>query len=277
MANLYQDANCRGAWLFDDDLTDESGEGNTLTANGTPGYSTDRPTGFTSGKSIELDRGTPDYLTRAYADLSANFPGKADKQDWAYAFWGYWDSISSAAQAPFSKYYGSFYFGPSSTGVITLWQRDSGGTVGSTTLDTLSGATWYHIVCSMNGDGTDTVYTVWISTEAAFGNVRNGTGGTFSGCGDVRNHDVAFCLGQRNTDLPMGGHIYQPIIFDRTLSAAEAEELYTYGFDYAGVGGSAVPLIMQKRRQAARRRRSGLFAIQMPGWIRRKSGLLVKA
>lgn len=64
-----------------------------------------------------------------------------------------------------------------------------------------------------------------------------------------------------------GAICYDNIIFDN------ADWVYT-----PSGGGSAVPIIMQQgKKQQARRRASSLFWIQMPGWIQRQSGLLVRA
>jgi hypothetical protein len=80
------DANCQGAWLFADDLTDESGEGNTLTPTGDPAYSATYPSGYSTGKSRDYD-GAGDYDSRATGSLSANFPGKAQKTEMSLCLW----------------------------------------------------------------------------------------------------------------------------------------------------------------------------------------------
>ena len=77
----YDDDNCQGAWLFDDDLTDESGEGNTLTDQGTITYSATVPNSIPDGKSTVYD-GSSDYVDRPSDNgsvLSAHFPGMEQK------------------------------------------------------------------------------------------------------------------------------------------------------------------------------------------------------
>lgn len=223
------DTNCRGAWLFADDLTDASGEGNTLTDNGSIAYSTDRPSGFSTGKSADFD-GSTDYLTRTHTGLSTNFPGKSSKQDWAYAMWFKIDNLPGIDAWIFNKT-ASYKLWLASVDYLQHYQKDSGATTGTAEVyDGVGETTWYHIVISCNGDGTNTVVTMWLSV-GTFGSLINGSTDTLTGVGDVEASSLEnFGIGAKaNGSAKMDGQIYQPIIFDRTLSPSEAQDLYDTG------------------------------------------------
>lgn len=253
--NYCNDANCQGAWLFDDDLTDESGEGNTLTDNGSIAYSTTRPNSLTSGKSAQFD-GSSDYLTRAHNDLSASFPGKGANQDWAYCLWIYTD-ITNASQYWFNKgnsFWG--YFNDSSPDTLKIGQYDNGWDADETDiLSSPSATTWYHVAVSINGDGTNTGITYWISTSGgSFGDTANGTTDTWANVAelmDASGDTSAFCIGgQSGGSDKWDGYIYQPIIFNRTITSTEASNMYSDGIDGSdGAAASVVPIILTLRRR----------------------------
>jgi hypothetical protein len=242
MATDYtSDANCQGAWLFNDDLTDESGEGNTLTANDASDYTTDRPSGHSTGKSLHSD-GSNDYWYRANADLSANFPGKVQKEDFSISVWIKHDDNQSANEAIMSiNVYGTWAFNMwwvSGWDNVNVRIYDSDGHDDINTIDDITDKLgWRHYVLSF--DGSATTLTYWITEDGeAFGNVADGLTAEFTNVDNVRADQVTnpFCIASEDGDWIFDGYIYQPAIFDRTLSAVEAEEIYTYGINGAEGG-----------------------------------------
>lgn len=278
-------ASCMGAWLFDigdsSPWDDESGEGNELIESASaPTPSTDRPsihTGDNGARSMDFDDANSQRLYCAHADLSNGFPGKSSGlQDWMYAFWYKPDDLGDEAQAIMGKY-DSWRINLDGVGGwppddLYFYHYDSGWTAqGKYLTIAASVETWYHIVLSFNGDGTNTVCTAWVSTESSFGDVVDANEQTMSGVGDLNSSQAtAFEVGSHNSALYFDGHIYQPIIFNDDLLAianalgktgtdaekmsAVAEEIYTYGIDgvSAGAAGSSiVPMIAyyQRRRR----------------------------
>lgn len=222
------DANCQGAWLFADNLNDESGEGNTLTDGGSISYTTDRPTGFTTGKSIDCD-GSTDQLYRLNADLSTNFPSKASKTNFSIAMWVLHD-VSSADI--WIEGYNSFRMQAESDDDIPAWIRDSDydeATAYMTTDPTdLETGTWYHI-CFVFTGGTNSG-KVWVSTTS-FGNIEDEKSLTFTiidNCRASGSENFSICSNY-NGSAVWDGHIYQPIIFDDALSESECQDIYTDG------------------------------------------------
>jgi len=223
--------NCRGAWLFDDDLTDESGEGNTLTEAGDPAYSTTRPSGFTTGKSRDYD-GTGDYDTRATGDLSINFPGSSktgNPGSWTNMTVCFWVNRNQQNRT-------DGIIGKCNTWYIKAgWKTDNyneadfnvrdsdGNEAGAIFADPLADDTWAHFCIVFQGGSTK--YTVY----------ENGDDGTDKTLTDidnvVSNNWNSFYIGyDRNSgNNPMDGFIYQPIVFDTALSKEQCQEIYNYG------------------------------------------------
>jgi len=228
------DANCQGAWLFAGNLTDSSGEGNTLTDGSGDGltYVNDYPSGFTTGKSIHLD-GTADYLTRTDGDLSANFPGKNgyNAEDFAYCVWAKKDDNSGGSEE--LSYKGSpeeIFFGFSGSWGVLRWVLSDGGPITWNDIYTSTDNTsWTHYCFSFDGDGTDGVGTVWAS-QSVFGDVVNGTTNNYAGMRYLLGNASAFCIGSNATPGNyFDGNIYQPIKFNKKLTAAEATAIFTTG------------------------------------------------
>lgn len=234
------DASCQGAWLFNDNITDESGEGNTLTMVSEPGYTTTRPSGFSTGKSIHFDGGD-DYLYRTDANLSANFPGKngsGHEQYFACCCWFYKDDSGSADEFLLYKIWRFFFDEMFPNDDLKIGIMDDDYEYDQpVAYANVSASQWYHVCFSFagaggSGDGTG---TYWISTDTgSFGDVRNGTTETFTSIDNViagyATHN--FSIGARDDGSVaefFDGYIYQPIVFTREISGAEALEIYTYG------------------------------------------------
>lgn len=224
------DANCQGAWLFADNLNDSSGEGNTLEAGDASTYTTDRPTGYTTGKSMDLD-GTDDYFYVQSGNLSANFPGKAQKTDFSFGLWFYHDAADT--DDGLIRMTGAL-------NVVWDWIVDGNDDFGIYVKDSDAHSdwanphsgymqnTWTHVVFSF--DGSEHTGTVWLS-QGTFGSLINGTGYTYGSDPNWVDNIAAIAvdLWLGRGDAYFEGHLFQPIFFDRTLSAAEAEEIYDSG------------------------------------------------
>lgn len=229
--NYTDDPNCQGAWLFDDDLTDESGEGNTLTDGGTVSYTTDRPSGFTTGKSIDGD-GSTDFLYIDTGDQSANFLGKAYTADAAFCAWIYHDN-SGGQDKIFDVSREKFRGAVTSVDEFNVEVTDADSSANSDIATSHTSAAWEHVCFSY--DGSDAELTVWVSLDTgSFGDRADGVTTAFTGVDGIKDADLRFSIGASADATPANffdGHIYQPIIFDRELldDGSEAEEMYNYG------------------------------------------------
>ncbi len=235
--NYTNDANCQGAWNFvGGSLSDLSGEGNTLTNIGTTTFSNaSLPSGYSTGQ-YAIFNGTSQYLTRTDADLSANFPGKAQKTDFTIAMWAYETDAPAGDEGWMSE--GIYDCFELTTGYSGGWGKlylsvtDSDNQYAESVLRAISATTWIHIVYVFTGGTTSVKY--WISTTS-FGSVLSAQVDTLTNVNNIRDsfNNRGFFIGtglyNGTTYRYFHGHIYQPIIFDRALSAAEAEEIYTYG------------------------------------------------
>ena len=231
------DANCQGAWLFADGLTDASGEGNTLTDGADIVYSTTRPTQYSTpqGKSADFESGDSDKLTRADADVSAQFPGQAQKTDFSVAFWIKFESTAATMGIIGKGLVGGWgianlYVDPSFRIRTHIFDgtHDAYGTF--IVSDTTS---WHHVVLAFHGGSTHA--HIYVSSD----------GGTF---GDEGKHDdddgtplvitnVDYVVANA-VDLELGtysggnyfdGLLYQPIVFDDLLTEEEAQSIYENG------------------------------------------------
>jgi len=224
------DANCQGAWLFADNLNDSSGEGNTLSvASGSPAYSTTRPDGYSTGKSMLFTVEDSDALSRANADLSANFPGKASKADFAVSFWIYLNSRDYGTAGILQLEAGSEGWGIQERwGAWGVRIEDTGNNGQHSSIGTTATGDWYHVVVSF--DGSDNEVTMWTSTDGgSFGDTINGGTTDFGSVANSGESPEDFLIGYKSTLNYLDGYLYQPVVFDKELNATEAEELYTTG------------------------------------------------
>lgn len=254
----YDDDNCRGAWLFDDDLTDESACENDLTASGTwaEGYSTTRPSQASSygtqGKSIHLDNANNDTAYRTEANLCADFPGKAAKEDFSGAVWFKRDDANE-------NYF--YLMDKDESWVIGGWWVTNGDNLNmriedadtevTKTLMDINDTDWHHVVFSF--DGSAETLTVWVSTSS-FGDELDEATYTYTNVGGTRapEWDKPFRIGSGGSGGAeyLDGYIYQPIVFDRTLDATAAENLYDNGIMGPAAGGSSiVPMVSYYNRR----------------------------
>jgi len=224
------DANCQAAWLFEDDATDSSGEGNTLTLNGDPAYSATVPAAYSS-KSMYFD-GTGDYASIADAALSASFCGKngVTCEDITVVFWLKADTLQANRQV---------------MGKATCWEFDltwdenlhieyfDGTDSSNPQLTATIGFDWYHVVVSFDGSATQT--TTWIS-QATFGDVENGTQDTLTNVGFVagnENFNFEMMAFKGGTEIAPG-YLDEVAVFNRTMNAIEAEGIFDCGLEGSG-------------------------------------------
>jgi hypothetical protein len=239
--------NCRGAWLFADNLNDSSGEGNNLTAGDASSYSTDRPNSLTTGKSMDLD-GSNDYfyVPEATLDTNGNFPGAAtSEEDFSFCIWVKRDTIGSGTyddifeiyayrDAGWQGFWIQFTYGdswddPECKVCDTDEQCDN-----KWPTDTLNNNNWHHICFSF--DGSATQGTWYIDNGSAQTD-------TYTNINNVGDAEQDFNIG--GTGDYIDGHIYQPIIFDATFETIRTEmgdssvadmidNIYNHGIDGNG-------------------------------------------
>ena len=235
--NFTADANCRGAWLFNDNLNDASATGSNLSAVSAPGYSAaSLPTGYTTGKALVVDGNDGAY--RAFDDLNANFPGKGAKQSLTLSTWFYHSSAQSYDTLfAMDSSVRLAWWGGGNALVLLLSDADTSDVTATIASDYIDGV-WTNIVVSF--DGSTSKATVWIS-QATFGSVVNGTQFTFSNVTGIRQDPggYPFQIGVAGwvNDSFFNGSIYQPAVFDRALSVGEATSIYANGI--TGADGSA--------------------------------------
>ena len=235
------DANCQAAYLFasGSTTTDSSGEGNTLTNTGTTTFSSaDLPSGFSTGQAAVFN-GSSQSLSRTFANMSANFPGKATKTNFAYSLWIKHDDAASGTEGVtgigdswkqvwdwISAGYDDFGLNITDTDPTNAWN-----VLAANNLIT----NWYHVVVSFAGADPTGTATVWISTDSgSFGDTVNATTFNFTNVKEAAASatEYPFCIGAELLCASSwyDGKIYQPIVFDRVITnAAEAQELYDTG------------------------------------------------
>ena len=235
--DFTDNANCQAAYLFNDDLTDESGEGNTLTDGVSIVYSTTRPTQYSTpqGKSADFEAGDSDYLSRADADVSANFPGQATKTDFSVSFWVKYESLSCNYGIIGKKLTDSW-------GIANLWNVNRcsmrmyiyDGTDGVyVTLQENDDTDWHHVVVAFHG-GSNHIHLYMSSDGGTFGDEQlhddvAGTPIVLTNVDSAWANANDFTIGAYSGGNFLDGLIYQPIVFDDLLTAAEAQSIYENG------------------------------------------------
>ena len=174
--------------------------------------------------------GTDDELYRTNANLNADFPAKAATVDFAWSMW-----IKVVNPVTYNSFMGKggAFSGviDYATDIIGLGVTDSEATALALYPDVNDTMiTWTHIVFSFAGADPTGTGTLWVS-QGSFGSLANATSLIFTNVKDAYDSESqAFHLGAGGYGGGnYEGYIYQPIIFDRTLDAGEAEELYDNG------------------------------------------------
>jgi hypothetical protein len=246
------DPDCLAAYLFADDLTDESGEGHTLTDGSGDGvnyqavYPSPNNVAMTTGKSILFD-GTNDCVNIASSSIGdIGFPGENTTgvvEDFSVAFWAKKTNDSGAEESMMAHAFDwhVYFTGPGD--VLKMHVREESGAdedYYTAAHDTSGDTDWYHYVVVWEGG---VGWTVWVSSDGAgssFGDTLNGVTDAAADVADVyeneSNGSPGFNIGCYKNDEtgPFDGYIYQPILFKRVINATEAEEIYTNGIDGGG-------------------------------------------
>jgi len=228
--NYTSDANCRGTWLFVDNLNDTSADANHLTQTGTVAYSTTVPTGYgaSTAKSLSLD-GSTNYANRTHANLSTNFPGKkASCTAAAGAVWFKAAVDPNAHTGIISKGWGGegWEVRTNYSADWQWWIRIVDNTFSDNVayFFTATDTNWHHIAWSFSATGN---LTTWIDGGAGV-NTSAATVDQICSGGTTSN----LVIGAGNTGAnKFNGLIFEPIVFDRTISDAEAAEIYGFGID----------------------------------------------
>lgn len=147
--------------------------------------------------------------------------------DYSYSLWFYLDDIASnqgiLSQLPSSSFADDTVYLARLTTTAYSWTSDPDGYTEITAADGLtdfSAGQWYHLVYSHDADGTDYVYLNGAEDASSAE-----TAGSYSASSPTFN------LGRRAgyADSYMDGRIDDVAIWTRTLSLAEAQELYNSG------------------------------------------------
>ena len=226
---LITDANLQGYWKFEENLTDSSGNGHTLTPNGTPTYQNDgkydyvnflqRYTQVTQGyyalisDGMNVDGGDitmcvwfRDFTTRTGTD--SGIIGQAN--------------ITSHTRYAISR---------DSAGTGLIFYRGGiggGGTEGKITLTWatyISTTTWAHL--SLTYDGTNVKAYVngnYINQAAASGD-GSGCGGSATGFGVGITSGWDGWTGPKYCAM---GHYDEAVVFNRALTAEEISSIYNF-------------------------------------------------
>lgn len=243
---------CHGAWLFGDDLNDNSGSNsaangvNDLSAGGTPTYETARPNSLTTGKSLLLAVASSEYVYRATSGLSTGFPGHDASDDISYSIWLKLTANHAAdgTLMGIGLNWRSRIDTPGDHLDMSIKDSANDEHYWFDIVDWTNDTDWHHICFQF--DGSATQGQLWVS-DSSFGSEINGTTETYTNVNNVKTtSSVPFNIGAYNSASNyFGGYVYQPIVFDATLdaiatdegkanAAAVCEEMYDYGIDGGG-------------------------------------------
>jgi len=233
------DANCMGAWYLNSsgDETDRSGEGNTLTEQtaGDIPTSVTVPSGF-SGTSRDFENGDNEGLLDedgSTLDISGN-------QDMSIVAWIKLESTTTGgivvkytsvgSQRQYQMAYRSDndalcgYI--SSNG--TAYSKAIGGT------NTVDDTNWHHVAMVFDYDVGGSTITLYVDGSED----TNGTDNPKSHTGGINDSTADVCIGCSASSTmsvistsTFDGLIDEVAIFNRKLSAAEVNEIYTDGID----------------------------------------------
>ncbi len=206
---LYQDANLQGYWRFEDNYTDESGNGYTLTPSGSPTFVTDL-----FGKGVDLEAGSSQYAAISLASA----PNLNTTGDFTWTCLFTPESIG-AAQALMGNVNSSvdqgIRLGVTAAGKLDLRSFKSGDDQSVTHTTTLVAGTRYRLTAKRVASGN--AITLYVGTTKVTG--------TFSR--DVVSSSGDFAIGRLGN---FSGEYADGIeddaaVFDRALSDAEIENL----------------------------------------------------
>lgn len=230
VTNFALDASAESIYMGRDNLEDETANNNDLTNNGTITFSTTRPSGFTTGKSISLN-GTDQYASILHGDLEAGHPLKPTNvtEDITTVMWIYRDT-STNVDTLFDLA-NKWKCTVDATGDIILRIVDSSP---NTVSNDIGGAVdqtdgqWEHYIIEL--DGSTSTVTLTLSTETAFANTGNHIETVFTSIDDVAYDSEPHAYGSDKDNADhFDGLIYQWGTFSRKLTVAEKEAIYTYG------------------------------------------------
>ena len=233
-ANAFDktDATLKGLWYFEEDLTDETTNGNNLSASGTLSYAASSPNPATTNDSqaysVFMEAANHEHAESDSADLDPN-------DDMSVGCWFYPNNIT-AEMALFSKnsttseLYGwrLYLEGNDANDPTTLRYSLDGTSTTTYTVNSLyAETTWIHLVVVFDGSGENNVRLYKNGSEV--------TGGNFPGAntGTVYNPDIPFMIGDWDgSNFELDGYADECFYFQgKALSDAEVLQIYTYGFE----------------------------------------------
>jgi len=233
--DFTQDGNCVGAWYMNGDggtdeiETDRSGNGYTLAESSGDELAvvTNRPPGY-AGTSRKFDSSASDHLvltspTGAITNMTSAVTAAA------------WVNLDTSAGTStiMSKWAGSpnnsFVFQITSGNTLRCYISSNGSAAElvSGSASTIADDTWHHVAMTFDATGQEFIFYIDGSpdqTNATTATELDANAGAFK----IGLHSAA-------TDQ-IDGWLDEEIVFDRILSAAEINDLYTDGTDGSNGG-----------------------------------------
>jgi len=226
--DLYSDANLQGYWRLEADGTDSSGNGNTLTASGSPTHATGK-----FGNGVDLEASSSQY----YAIADGSQTGLDVTGDFTISTWIKRESIGSfqaiVTKDDISDRQIEFYLDSNNKVVIAYEDTVAGRTTLTTTNALTTTGVWFHVVARVDiSTGVPEVFvdgTKWTGVTSG-----GGTTAIVSGAAD-------FMIGARDNaggiDLFFDGMIDDVAIWDRALTDEEVVSLYGVRAAVLVIGG----------------------------------------
>lgn len=222
LGDFSADANCVGAWSFENNLNDSSGDSQTLTNNvGTISYDTDDLIKWGSYSAYFND---DRQLTRTNANLSASFPGKNGYTPTALSVvcW-----IKPAQVGVIQQIAGVVDFTAcwsldllaDNTIEFKLW-NDSQAATSKVSTTTVSSGSEYHVAATWDGS----YMRLYVN------GIAEGSPVAHTGIEDDELGGTPFVVGYVfNTTYAYAGYIDELAVFNDCLSADEIASIYAHG------------------------------------------------
>jgi hypothetical protein len=240
------DASCQAWWRCEDGAlgTDSSGKGNTLTETDVASSAACQ-----EGSASCDFSGTNDEMSRADADLTANFPFKngTTNKTVTVCFWFIADALpgSGSYRGLWGKYITTTgkrsinigIKGKSSTQVIVFTLAPDPAVAGTEKEhgSDLATGTWYHVGVTYDNSGRSYRIRIWDDTAGAI--LGSDATGTFAA--DPAVTDAQLEIANYNGGgLGLDGRMDDIVVFNRALGTNEIDEIrsQTYFVGYAGRG-----------------------------------------
>ena len=249
------DTNCRAWWRMETGAitTDSSGESNTLSDYGSVAVD---GTYYKEGSySADFTAGASQYLYRADADLSSDFPLKSGDatKDISIAFWFRPDDMPGASATDYI--WAKYDTGNDKRSVAVVLNNSSGvykfaafcGHTSGTASEIIWFGTvcvvdvWYHITFTHEGSSGNYRLRIW--DDNASDQLGSDVTGTLANALTVSDAEVDIGTRADHTNFT-DGYIDDVLVFDDVLTVGEIDQIRAQTYD-PGAGESFVGLLKQ--------------------------------